>query len=147
MDDTAKPNQRVASEIRAWIGRRQTTGRKIAAKIGKSQTWVSTRTRGETPITIDDLHLFAEALEVEVASLLPTPARTADQRDRTREISWSSGTHRDSPVAVHMVGGAAHPVGLPHQDLHHPDRADRHARPIPGARTRRPIWRHGVVTS
>lgn len=105
MDDAESLNDRVASEVRAWIGRRQTTGRKVAAKIGKSQTWVSSRTRGETEISLNDLQLFAAALEVEVTDLLPTtpvnPRLTASY-----------------PLAV--VGASpAHPSG-------HVIRADRH---------------------
>lgn len=124
MDDTAKPNQRVASEIRAWIGRRQTTGRKIAAKIGKSQSWVSTRTRGETPITIDDLHLFADALDVRLGDLIPRDgARAADKAysapatdrptravGRPRYLPVRCATHHapNSHVAVRQESHSGH---------------------------------------
>lgn len=110
MDDTPTLNDRVASEIRAWIGRRQTTGRKVAAKIGKSQTWVSTRTRGETEIAVNDLQLFAQALDVEVSALLPTGQRTSlpkptvpDRAMRAAHLATAGCPNRPTPTAPNLT--------------------------------------------
>jgi len=64
-------NDEVASEIRAWLGRRRLTGRQLAAKMGASQTWTATRLRGEQEMTLSDLERIAAALEVDILDLLP----------------------------------------------------------------------------
>jgi transcriptional regulator with XRE-family HTH domain len=91
MDTTTSLNELVASEIRAWLGRRRLTGRQLAAKIGASQTWTATRLRGEQEITLNDLERIADALDVEIAALLPStvnktysppPVRTTGPRSQ-----------------------------------------------------------------
>jgi transcriptional regulator with XRE-family HTH domain len=52
--------------------RRGVSGRSLAAQLGESQTWLSSRLRGETPIDLNDLRRIAAVLEVTPASLLPT---------------------------------------------------------------------------
>lgn len=87
---TPSINQEVASEIRAWLGRRRLTGRQLATRMGASQTWTATRLRGEQEITINDLQRFASALEVKVGDLLPPSLRT------------TTDTFRYSPTAKRM---------------------------------------------
>jgi transcriptional regulator with XRE-family HTH domain len=86
MDDANTLNDLVASEIRAWLGRRRMTGRQLAAKIGKSQTWMATRLRGETELGVNDLSLIAGGLNVGVPELLPVPARRTE-RGQTGQAS------------------------------------------------------------
>jgi len=69
----------VIEEIRVWMTRRRMSGRKLAAALGVSQTYVSTRLTGVTPMDLIDLERFASALDVEVTDLLP-PARNREGR-------------------------------------------------------------------
>jgi transcriptional regulator with XRE-family HTH domain len=73
MSDTYTLSERVAEEIRAMLGRRRMSGRQLATKLGVSQTWMSTRLTGTTPIDLNDLERIAAILDVEVAELLPIP--------------------------------------------------------------------------
>ena len=84
----------VASEIRAWLGRRRLTGRQLAAKMGTSQTWTATRLRGEQEISLGDLQRFAEALDVPITALLPTPETATTHRGDDNE-----NLNRRSPLA------------------------------------------------
>lgn len=128
-------NKLVASEIRAWLGRRQLTGRQLAAKLGASQTWTATRLRGEQEITLTDLERIAAALGVEVATLLPAPAR----KDGSH-MAYSPASVAEGPRSGHLVVASAHPIG------HTPPDPPPHHRAT-GPRSRRAIWRHDVVTS
>lgn len=73
MADTYSLSERVAEEIRAVLARRRKSGRSLADDLGVSQTWMSTRLNGTTPIDLNDLERIAIALDVDVADLvLPT---------------------------------------------------------------------------
>src|SRR5690606_22411610 len=100
-------NRLVASEIRAWLGRRQITGRQLAAKLGASQTWTATRLRGEQAITVDDLARIADALDVEVTDLLPRPAYRDGRRTGEGGIMWPSS---HAPATPATAGHLAHGV-------------------------------------
>jgi DNA-binding Xre family transcriptional regulator len=67
----------VAGEIRAMIGRKRTSGRELAGRLGVSRSWVSYRLTGNTEITLNDLERIAAALDVEITELLP--ARTLNK--------------------------------------------------------------------
>lgn len=122
-------SERVAEEIRAWMGRRRVTGAALAKTLGVSPAWISYRLSGKQPIDLNDLDAIASALKVSPADLLPA--------DLTRRRATSEGKTpaavrpRDNRPNGHPDRAAAtHPTG--------PD--DRH-RPIPiraGTTTRRP---------
>lgn len=61
----------VAGEIRATMARRRMSGRQLATLLGASQTWVSSRLSGATPIDLNDLARIAELLGVYPTDLLP----------------------------------------------------------------------------
>lgn len=61
----------VAAEVRAWMGRRGIRGRGLAELIGKDEIWVSRRVNGKVRMTIDDLALIAQGLDVSISDLLP----------------------------------------------------------------------------
>jgi transcriptional regulator with XRE-family HTH domain len=50
---------RVAAEVRAWRARRSMTQVQLAKALGLSQAQVSSRLRGETPITLDEIERLA----------------------------------------------------------------------------------------
>jgi DNA-binding Xre family transcriptional regulator len=75
MSTTQTLNAYVAGEVRAMMGRKRVTGRQLAQQLNVSHMWISYRLTETTPIQLDDLERIADALDVEVAELLPTPAR------------------------------------------------------------------------
>lgn len=64
-------SDRVAEEIRSWMGRRRISGAALARALGVSPAWVSYRLTGVQPIDLNDLQRIAAILNVEVADLLP----------------------------------------------------------------------------
>lgn len=61
----------VGKEIKVLLLRNDISGRQLAAKLGVSQTWLSSRLAGTTPIDLNDLEAIAKALNVPVQDLLP----------------------------------------------------------------------------
>lgn len=64
-------SQRVAEEIRAWMGRRRISGAALARELNVSPAWVSYRLTGTQPIDLNDLEKIAVVLDVDVVELLP----------------------------------------------------------------------------
>lgn len=58
-------------EIKVWLTRHNKSGRWLAGVLGVSQTWMTTRLKGDVPIDLNDLERIAQALEVDVFDLLP----------------------------------------------------------------------------
>lgn len=77
MDVMSEPtlNERVAEEIRVWIARRNISATELARRAGMTQRSISRRITGEKAIDMDDLQRIATALEVDIADLIPAPAR------------------------------------------------------------------------
>lgn len=71
MSENQTLSEYVAGEIRATMARQRKSGRQLAAALGASQTWVSSRLSGATPIDLNDLARIAEALGIFAADLLP----------------------------------------------------------------------------
>ena len=63
-------NQRVSSEVRAWLGRRQLTQRALAQQLGISATSLSFRMKGKTPWSIAELVAVSSWLQISLAQLL-----------------------------------------------------------------------------
>lgn len=64
----------VADNIRAELSRQRWTGRKAAAALGLTPTYVSRRLSGNTPLDANDIFMFAEFLSVPVSQLFKIPA-------------------------------------------------------------------------
>lgn len=60
-------NSAVAAEIRAELARQQISGVRAAKSLGWTQNYISTRLRGVTPLSLDDLEAIAKLLEVPVS--------------------------------------------------------------------------------
>lgn len=71
MADSMALSARVAEEIRVLLTRRRMSGRKLAEALGVSQSAMSARLTGVTPIDLNDLERIAGILNVEVTDLLP----------------------------------------------------------------------------
>jgi transcriptional regulator with XRE-family HTH domain len=63
----------VAEEIRALMARRRLSGVQLAARIDKSQGYLSRRLNGVQPFDVDDLEAIAGVLGVPVSALLRPP--------------------------------------------------------------------------
>lgn len=110
--------ERVAEEIRGWMGRRRLSQAALARQLGVSKMWVSYRLSGTQPIDLNDLDRIARALGVAVADLLPPDVRRAS--DNRASYDPTPGRPRDT-----------RPKGRPGADRHHaiPTRPERH-RPV-----------------
>jgi len=63
----------VATEVRAWLGRRRISGAELARQMGKSQTWVARRLDGRQAFDVDDLEQVAAVLNLHVSDFFPSP--------------------------------------------------------------------------
>lgn len=117
---TATLSERVAEEIRAWLGRRRMSQAQLSRQMGQSQMWVSDRLRGIQPIGLDDLQRFAAALDVEVHDLLPSreeAAQAAIPPLTTRRafkhpyipVGHSADTERSDPLSPRPIGRGGRP--------------------------------------
>ncbi len=83
----------LADEVRAHLARRRISNRKFAVIIGASAPWVDRRLNGTTPMTTDDIELFASALGMSplelVASISPTRLETGPV---TSALPWASSS-------------------------------------------------------
>lgn len=64
-----------ASNIRAELGRQRMSRTRFAEKLDKPLMWVSRRINGETSISVADLRLIADTLDVPITDLLAVPAQ------------------------------------------------------------------------
>lgn len=77
-------SERVGMEIKIALLRSGMSGRQLATKLGVSQTWVSSRLQGATPIDLNDLERIAEVLGININDLFPSPPRAYDQHREVR---------------------------------------------------------------
>lgn len=60
-----------AEDLRQLLRRHSITNRELAQACGRNEFWVGKRINGQVAMDVDDLELFARALGVEPAELLP----------------------------------------------------------------------------
>lgn len=70
MTDDVTLSRRVGLEIKVLLLRRGMSGRRLAQHLGESQTWLSARLAGTTPIDLNDLERIAVALGLDPVDLL-----------------------------------------------------------------------------
>lgn len=128
----------VAAEIRAQMGRLNVRQRELARRLGENDQWVSTRVNGRTPINLNELHRFAQALEVGVYDLLPPPERINDRKANL--VLPVSPTYPISRSGRHSVSGIS-PLGSGRRDSVRPVSAvpASKRRPAPMGPGNRPI--------
>lgn len=87
-----------SEEIRSLMARRRVTGVTLAARIGRSQSYVSRRLTGDTAFDVDDLERIALVLGVGVHELLPSLERgvtkalgSVDDKSSTRPQNRPAG--------------------------------------------------------
>lgn len=72
-DRAGTVSDHVATEVRAYLGRRRISARQAAFKLGWSQTYISHRLNGRRPFDLDDLELLADLLDVQVVDFFAGP--------------------------------------------------------------------------
>jgi transcriptional regulator with XRE-family HTH domain len=68
---TTSPVDGVIEEIRVAMVRRKMTQHSLAQRVGEGDPWVHRRLTGRAEITLKDLYRIADALGVDVRTLLP----------------------------------------------------------------------------
>lgn len=63
----------VAGEVRAWLGRRQLSGRNVAQELGWTEVYLNRRIRGVVPFDVTDLGQLAKLLDVPVTAFFEPP--------------------------------------------------------------------------
>lgn len=76
VDLMAEPlNTRAKQAIRAEMARRGVKQAELSLALGHSQTWLSWRVTGRTPLTLSDIEEIAGYLDIPIDTLLPTGER------------------------------------------------------------------------
>lgn len=68
-DRGGQADQLVAGEIRAELARQRKSQAELASQLGVSRPWLSRRLSGETPLSVGDVVVMADALGVPVSAL------------------------------------------------------------------------------
>lgn len=110
----------MAEEIRALMARRRISGVGLAARINRSQSYVSRRLTGEVPFDVDDLEAIAVALGVTAAKLVSS----AGEGSRQPTLQYSGQTVRPTDTRPKSGPGGQSRTGPPNGAL--PVRHSRH---------------------
>jgi transcriptional regulator with XRE-family HTH domain len=73
----------VAGEVRAWLARRQRSGRSAALELGWTEPYLSRRLTGAVPFDVADLARLAELLDVPVTVFFDVPVLVPSLPDAT----------------------------------------------------------------
>jgi transcriptional regulator with XRE-family HTH domain len=122
VDDTL--TEQVADAIRSRLALRRrrglvpSSGKELATMTGMSQSGISARLTGATPIDLNELDAIARALGVEVVELLPLddqPAERVLTRRRRLTGSYPIATAAATPTQPdsHHIRPSARPAGSP----------------------------------
>lgn len=120
VDDTL--SEKVADAIRARLASRRrrglapSSGKELAASTGMSQSGMSARLTGATPIDLNDLEKIARALGVEVSELLPQPALRDERPSGQRGAQSNRGSEQHRPN-VHPVTASSRSVPRPRDGM------------------------------
>ena len=63
----------VASEVRAWMGRRQRSTRSAAQELGWTETYLGRRLNGSIPFNVTELGAMAKLLDVPMQAFFEPP--------------------------------------------------------------------------
>ena len=69
--DSAKES--VAAEVRAWLARRQWSGRAASQELGWTEIYLNRRLRGVVPFDVADLEQLAKLLDLPITAFFQTP--------------------------------------------------------------------------
>jgi len=85
MDD--ETTQMVAGEVRAWLARRQRSGRSVAQELGWTEIYLNRRIRGIVPFAVTDLARLARLLDVPVTAFFESPSATGSRTGYIDQVS------------------------------------------------------------
>jgi transcriptional regulator with XRE-family HTH domain len=74
-DYPPKPYEAVAAEVRAWLARRQISGRSAASQLGMTEIYLNRRLRGAVAFNVIDLSAIANLLNVPITVFFESPDR------------------------------------------------------------------------
>lgn len=130
------------TEIKSWIGKRDLNKSELARRLGVSHTWVSNRLAGHQEITLNELQRIADALDVQVADLLPRrdpQGETGQTGRRSDRIAYRSPAGRPSHLLTICTNNTSQPAEpVSNIPVTSRTRTDR-----PAVRS----WRHGGVAA
>lgn len=113
-------SQRVAEEIRSWMGRRRMSGAELARRLKVSSAWVSYRLTGTQEIGLNDLEHIATALNVEVADLMPRPSE-----GRVLPVGAGRTEEQERGITIRKFGLTNRPGPSGHPKRAQPDPSTR----------------------
>lgn len=82
MQSNAEVNldSRVRAEIKAELGRQDISGTRLAKMLGRPQTYVSRRLRGEVNFSLSEIENIAQVLGVSLDQLIPSTSWRSRRR-------------------------------------------------------------------
>jgi len=86
---TTNVRHEIAAAVRAHFAVRSTNDSKVARAIGKSQSWMSRRTNGDTPFDADDLGAIAELFGISYLELAQMPAGRPNPENPMQNSFWT----------------------------------------------------------
>jgi hypothetical protein len=115
---TTSARDEIAAAVRAHFAVRSLSDTAAARLINKSQSWMSRRTTGETPIDADELGLIADALGITYVDLVqlpkfmptaPLPSARVTEIDPTKNAERPLSDYSDDHLAdiVPLFGATA----------------------------------------
>jgi transcriptional regulator with XRE-family HTH domain len=118
-------------EIKVAMVRAGVSGRQLALRLGVSQTWISTRLNGVTPLDLNDVQKIADALGVPVLELFPSrvagrPSGGATQTIVSANLPHPAATPRpnvprpNGRTVTNPVVASASPLGGGRRDSTRP---------------------------
>jgi transcriptional regulator with XRE-family HTH domain len=66
-------HEAIAGEVRAWLARRQLSGRAVAQNLGMTEIYLNRRLRGVVPFNVTDLTAIARMIGVPVTAFFEVP--------------------------------------------------------------------------
>jgi transcriptional regulator with XRE-family HTH domain len=82
----------VATEVRAYLGRRRMSASKAARALGWSQVFISRRLTGDVAFNVDELAALAELLQVPIVAFFEGPEMLTGSGGNKRTFSGSTST-------------------------------------------------------
>lgn len=73
--DDIRASELAIREIRAEMARQRLTQRQLAVRLDTTAAWLNRRLQGHTPLTVDDIEVIAQALDVPMAQFTDSRPR------------------------------------------------------------------------
>lgn len=108
LSEEQSPDQMVAAEIWACLGRRRISANRAAQSLGWKQTYLSRRLTGSVSFSVPELYALAELLDVPVEQFFPPrPASEPRMGKATVPSSSVAALRRITPPSPLVIVSAA----------------------------------------